>query len=103
LLPATISPSTSSELERLLAATRAALVRQVFAYGIGTVLGATSLWLLFAFLADWALRVPHAIRVFHGLSLLIVVGVFLWRDLLRPLKRVPDREGLALLHERAHP
>ena len=50
-------------LERLLARTRAALLRQVLAYGIGTVLGAASLWLVFAFLADWGLRVPLAIRV----------------------------------------
>jgi len=29
--------------------------------------------------------------------------VFLWRDLLRPLRVLPDQEGLALLFERAHP
>src|SRR5688572_8812899 len=90
-------------LERLLARTRAALVRQVLAYGAGTVLGAATLWIVFAFLADWGLRVPHAIRVFHGLVLAGVVVVFLWRDLVRPLRALPDREGLALLFERAHP
>jgi hypothetical protein len=90
-------------LERLLAATRAALVRQVLAYGVGTVLGAATLWLVFAFLADWGLRVPHAIRVLHGLCLLAVVALFSWRDLLRPLRSLPDREGLSLLFERAHP
>jgi hypothetical protein len=90
-------------LERLLARTRAALLRQILAYGVGTVLGAVTLWLVFAFLADWGLRVPLAIRVFHGLVLVAVLGVFLWRDLLRPLRALPDREGLALLFERAHP
>ncbi len=90
-------------LERLLASTRQALVRQIFAYGIGTVLGACTLWLAFAFLADWGLRVPHAIRVLHGVLLAAVITLFLWRDLLRPLGKLPDREGLTLLFERAHP
>ncbi|MSR62278.1 MAG: hypothetical protein EXS08_07525 [Planctomycetes bacterium] len=90
-------------LERLLRATRAAIVRQVLAYGLGTVLGAATLWLAFAFLADWGLRVPHAIRIFHGLMLAAVITVFLWRDLLRPLRMLPTQEGLALLFERVHP
>ncbi len=91
------------KLERLLGATRKALLRQVFAYGIGTVLGACTLWLSFAFLADWGLRVPHAIRVLHGLILAAVITLFLWRDLLRPLGKLPGTEGLALLFERTHP
>lgn len=90
-------------LRRLLATTRSALTRQVFAYGIGTVLGASALWLTFAFLADWVLRVPHAIRILHGLCLAGVVTLFLWRDLLKPLRALPDQEGLALLFERTHP
>jgi len=90
-------------LERLLAATRAALVRQVLAYGIGTAFGIVTLWLCFAFVADWGLRVPYAVRVLHGIVLGVLVLVFLWRDLLRPLRRMPDREGLALLFERVHP
>jgi hypothetical protein len=95
--------SGTPALSRLLAATRRALLRQVLAYGIGTVLGAATLWLAFAFLADWGLRVPHAIRVLHGFGLAAVVTVFLWRDLLRPLARLPTLEGLALLHERNQP
>ncbi len=90
-------------LQRLLVATRAALARQVFAYGLGTVLGASALWLTFAFLADWVLRVPHPIRILHGLCLAAVITLFLWRDLLRPLRALPGQEGLALLFERAHP
>jgi len=90
-------------LERLLVATLAALGRQVLAYGLGTVLGAATLWLAFAFLADWVLRVPLAIRVLHGVCLAVVITVFLWRDLLRPLRGLPGQEGLALLFERAHP
>jgi hypothetical protein len=90
-------------LERLLAATRAALVRQILAYGLGTVLGAATLWIAFAFLADWGLRVPLAIRVLHGVVLLAIVTTYLWRDLLRPLRALAGREGLALLFERVHP
>jgi len=97
--PLTATP----ELERLLTATRARLVRQVYAYGLGTVLGALSLWLAFAFLADWGLRVPLAVRLLHGVVLFVVLGVFLWRDLLKPLGALPDREGLAVLFERNHP
>lgn len=90
-------------LGRLLAATRKALVRQILAYGVGTVLGACTLWLAFAFLADWGLRVPHAIRVLHGLILAAVVTLFLWRDLLKPLGELPGVDGMALLFERTHP
>lgn len=91
------------ELERLLAGTRARLVGQVWAYGIGTALGVAALWLAFAFLADWGLRVPHAIRLLHGLVLFALAALFLWRDLVRPLRALPDRRGLAVLFERAHP
>lgn len=101
--PSELPLERTPTLERLLAATRAALVRQVLAYGIGTVLGAMALWLAFAFLADWGLRVPHAIRILHGILLAVVMGVFLWRDLLRPMRALPGREGLALLFERVHP
>jgi MFS family permease len=90
-------------LDRRLRELRAALWRQAVAYGIGTILGAASLWLTFAFLADWGLRVPHGIRILHGLALVAVVGVFAWRDLLRPLRGLPREEGLALLYERATP
>src|SRR5262245_33071682 len=90
------------ELEALLQRLRRALVRQVYAYGIGTLFGVTTLWLVFAFLADWGLRVPYLVRIFHGLLLFVWIGVFAWRDLLRPLRALPDRAGLALLFERAH-
>ncbi len=90
-------------LEALLLSLRRGIVRQVLLYGIGTILGASALWLCFAFLADWGLRVPRAIRLGHGLVLLGIVGLFGWRDLLRPLFSLPDRGGLALLIERTHP
>lgn len=101
--PAELPLARTPTLARLLAATRAVLVRQVCAYGIGTVLGITTLWLSFAFVADWGLRVPYAVRVLHGVVWVVLVLLFLWRDLLRPLRSIPDQEGLALLFERAHP
>src|SRR5262245_47899318 len=90
-------------LELRLQELRRALVRQVAAYGLGTVLGAGALWLSFAFLADWGLRVPLGLRLLDALALLAVVVVFAWRDLLRPLRALPGREALALLFERADP
>ena len=90
-------------LEGLLVSLRRSIRRQVLWYGIGTVLGAVALWLTFAFLADWGLRVPRAIRIFHGIVLPVVIGFFAWRDLVKPLLRVPHRYGLAVLLERANP
>ncbi len=97
------TPERTPALEALLHALRRSLLCQVVLYGIGTILGASVLWLAFAFLADWGLRVPTAIRVFHGAVLLGVIGLFAWRDLVRPLFRLPDRAGLAILLERANP
>ena len=65
-------------LEALLQSLRRSICRQVLWYGLGTILGATALWLSFAFLADWGLRVPRAIRIFHGLALPVVIGFFAW-------------------------
>ena len=93
----------SPQLEALLRSLRARIVRQLVLYGSGTVLGAAVLWLAFAFLADWGLRVPYAIRIFHGVVLLGVVMLFAYRDLIRPWRGIPGRIGLALLLERAHP
>ena len=98
----TTAPNTP-HLDRLLGALRSRLSRQVLLYGVGSILGFASLWLVFAFLADWGLRVPRPVRIFHGLVFLGVVGYALWRNLLAPMRRLPNREGLALLVERAHP
>jgi hypothetical protein len=101
--PRTPTPERAPTLERRLRDLRAGLVRQALAYGAGTILGAASLWLAFAFLADWGLRVPHGIRILHGLALIGVVALFAWRDLVRPLRRLPEDDGLAILYERASP
>ena len=93
----------SPNLEALLSSLRGRIVRQLLLYGVGTVLGAAVLWLGFAFLADWGLRVPYAIRIFHGVVLVAVVALFAFRDLIRPWRDIPGRNGLALLLERANP
>ena len=93
----------SPNLEALLSSLRGRIVRQLLLYGVGTVLGAAVFWLGFAFLADWGLRVPYAIRIFHGVILVAVVALFAFRDLVRPWHGIPGRIGLALLLERANP
>ena len=90
-------------VERLLGALGKRLTALVLLYGLGTVLGVVSLWIAFAYFADWGLRVPKVVRIAHGLVLVVLLAVFLWRSVLRPLRRIPGRSGLALLLERAHP
>jgi len=87
----------------LLESLRRRLVRQVLMYGLGTVLGVAAAWLLFAYIADWGLRVPKAVRVIHGGTFFALLAFFAWRNVLRPLRRLPSRTGLAVLLERAHP
>ncbi len=95
--------SRTPALERLLGALSARLRRKILLHGSGTFLFVVAAWLVFAFLADWGLRVPHGVRLLHGLVLVGLSAFFLWRDLLRPWLRVPGRDGLAVLLERAHP
>ena len=95
--------AATPRLELLLARLRAALARQVWMHGAGSVLAALTLWLAFAFLADWALHVPPAVRWVHLLVLIALPIAVAWRELARHLRRLPDRSGLALLLGRAHP
>ncbi len=97
--PNSLSPRLEALLERL----RGALVRQVWLHGLGTLLAATALWLLFMYVADRWLHLPGALRLVHTGVLL---GLPLWiayRFLSRPLDCIPARPGLARLLERAHP
>jgi hypothetical protein len=89
-------------LEGLLRRLRSRLTRQVWLFGAGTLLGLVSVWLAFAFFADWALRVPRGVRLFHLVVLIVLPLLAAWRFLVEPLRRRPDRAGLALLIERAH-
>jgi hypothetical protein len=90
-------------LDALLARLASRLTRHVWMHGLGTVVGATAVWLLFAFLADWFLHLPAGIRIIHLIVLIGAPLVFLRRDLLKPLVKRPDRTGRAVLLERAHP
>ncbi len=93
------TPRLAALLDRL----SSRLTRAVWLHGLGSVLVVTVLWMAFAFFADWALHVPRAVRWLHLVLLFGLPGYVLWRELVRPLARRPDRAGLAVLLERAHP
>jgi len=95
--------SSSPRLNALLARVRAQVVRQVWLHGLGSVAAVTMGWLLFAFMADYLLHVPAPVRIIHLIVAVALPVVFFWRELLTLLRRVPDRAGIALLIERAHP
>ena len=71
------------QAKNLLESLRKRLIRQVLMYGLGTVLGVAATWLLFAYVADWGLRVPKLVRVFHGVTFFVLVGFFTWRNVWR--------------------
>ncbi len=95
-------PSTP-EVDRLIVRVRQRLTGLIWLSGLGTLVAAVAGALLFAFLADWTLHLPKVVRWFHLLLLLAVPTFFVLRDLWRPLSSRPDRAGLAVLIERAHP
>lgn len=82
---------------------RSRIVGLVFIHGFGTVLAIFAAWLVYAFLADWGLNVPRPVRIFHALLALALPLFFIWREFLRPLRKVPNRAGLAQLMEREYP
>ena len=88
-------------LQRLLDRLGRELRMQVWMHGLGTVAMVAALWCLWTFVADWGLSVPRVVRLAHALLLVGLPIWFVWRALLRPLKNLPDRAGLAVLLERA--
>jgi hypothetical protein len=93
----------SPQLARLLDRLGRRLDALILAHGLGTLLAAVSIWLAFAFLADWLLHVPRAVRLLH-LAVLAALPIGLAiRMLVVPLRRRPRRAGLALLIERSQP
>jgi hypothetical protein len=98
--PASATPA----LERLLAHLARRLAGQTWLHGTGTLLAVLSVGLAFTFFTDWALHVPVGVRLAQLAVLLIALPMFLvWRELIRHLRRLPPRDGLAVLIERKHP
>ncbi|MBK7874781.1 MAG: hypothetical protein IPJ77_03360 [Planctomycetes bacterium] len=95
--------ASTPAIDRLLERLRRRLVALVWMHGLSTAVAATAAWVAVAFLVDWTLHVPSGVRWFHLLVLAVVPSVFLLRELVRPLRRLPSRAELAVLVERAHP
>jgi hypothetical protein len=96
-------PSAGPRLGALLDAVRGRLVRQVWLHGLGTAVAAAAAWLGFAYTADRWLHLPAAIRLFHGLVFVGLPLGLVATQLVRVLRRIPDREGVALMLERRVP
>ena len=88
-------------LDTLLRRLRATLSRGVVLHGVGTVVAAAAGWLLFMYAADRLLRLPAPVRVVHLVVLVGGAAMLLRQSLLRHLRSLPDRSGLAMLAERA--
>ena len=95
--------ASTPALDRLPDRLRRRLVGLVWMHGLSTALAATAAWVVVAFLVDWLLHVPSGVRWFHLFVLAAVPSVCILRELVRPLRRIPSREELAVLVERAHP
>lgn len=90
-------------LDARLGELRRRLVRSVLLHATGSVLLVASGWLVFAFLADWGLEVPRAVRILHLAVLAALPLAAAWREGYRHLRRLPGRDGLAVLAERSLP
>lgn len=101
--PSRPTVSATPAIDRLLDRLRHRLVLEVWLHGIGRTLLAAGLWLLVAFLIDWVLHVPAAVRTVHLAVLVLLPVAVAWRELFQRLRCIPDRDGLAVLLERAHP
>lgn len=99
----TDAPLRTPRIEGLLSRLGRRLSLQVWLHGLGTVAMVVVAGLLLAFLADWALHVPRAVRWVLLAAVLLAPAVMIWRELLGPLRRRPDGPGLAVLIERNQP
>lgn len=91
-------PNLNAQLARL----KSGLTRAVLLRGLGLTTLCVLAWLVFAYFADWGLRVPRILRLLHGVVAVGLLGFALWRFVLQPLSKLPGRTGLALLLERSH-
>lgn len=96
-------PVVTPRIDELLARLRSKLRRQVWLHGLGTAVALGAGWLLFAFLTDRFLHVPATLRIILSTCAIVLPIVLLWRELIRPLQQVPNRNGLAVLAGRAAP
>lgn len=101
--PQTTGLPRTPALERLLARLWRRLSLQIWLFGLGTLSLCSAGWILFAFFADYGLRVPHSVRLFHALVLVALPAFAFWRWIVRPLSRRPDLAGCAVLYERERP
>ncbi len=88
------------KLARTLARLATRLRRAAWWQGLGVVLAGSTLWGVFAFLADYALHVPRPIRILLLLAWTGLTAYLAWRFVLRPLRHIPGPTGLAVLAER---
>lgn len=95
--------SAGPRLGALLDAVRGRLVRQVWLHGLGTAGAAAAAWLGLAYTADRWLHLPAPIRLFHGLVFVGLPLALITTQLVRILRRIPNREGVALMLERRLP
>ena len=72
-------------------------------HAIGRFLLVASSGLAFLFLADLLLDLPSIIRLLHLTLLTGGLAYVFWRYISKPLAAIPDKVGLAVLIERAHP
>ena len=98
-----MAPLPTPALDNLLDSLRGLLVGHVRRHGFGKLLLSSSLGIAFLFLADLALDLPGPVRVLHLVLLTGGLGYLFWRYIKRPLAAIPDKVGLAVLVERAHP
>jgi len=98
-----LTPLPTPNLDGLLARLRARLVGHVKRYALGRVLLVGSAGMGLLFLADLLLDLPGAVRLLHLALLVCGLGYVVWRHLSRPMGAIPERVGLAVLLERAHP
>ena len=98
-----MTPLPTPNLDRLLARLRARLVGHVRRYALGRILLVACAGLGLLFLTDLTLDLPGLVRLLLLALLVGGISYVVWRHLSRPMGAIPQRIGLAVLLERAHP
>jgi hypothetical protein len=98
-----MTPLPTPHLDELFARLRARLVGHVQRHALGRLLLTASAGLGVLFLADVSLELPGAVRLLLLALLFGGVAFVVWHHYKRPMAEIPERVGLAVLLERAHP